>query len=139
MLLTLDPVSQQFIGQAYVSYTVASQAVAAYEALDGKDFMGRLLHVLAGQSKRKPQNSSISTATTFANQRRENNKREAATGKDTGRWNSLYMNIDAVLEAVAAKHKTSKADLLADSTEKSGAAHPAIKQALAESANHLRH
>ena len=40
-------------GLAFLSYTQPGDAVAAWEALDGTTFQGRLLHILAGVERRK--------------------------------------------------------------------------------------
>ncbi|PGH12928.1 hypothetical protein AJ80_06533 [Polytolypa hystricis UAMH7299] len=113
-------------GFAYVQYADPESAIQAYEALDGKDFQGRLLHVLPASTKKtyKLDDYEISKLP-LKKQQQIKRKQEAASS--TWSWNSLYMNADAVMASVAERLGVEKSQLL-DPTSSDAA----VKQAHAE-------
>ncbi|GAA5825965.1 hypothetical protein JCM3770_001184, partial [Rhodotorula araucariae] len=110
-------------GLAYVSFAASADAVAAYDALDGTTFQGRLLHILPaiGRSS-KP--AADGRASTLKEDRLERRKQSAGQAFS---WGSLYLNTDAALTAVAERLGVAKSALLDPS-----ASDPAVKVALAE-------
>lgn len=97
--LTVDPHSGLSKGFAYILYHDPHSAVQAYEALDGKIFQGRLLHILPASPKRgnKSDEYAISQLP-LKKQKLLKKKTEAATS--TFNWNSLYMSVRSSIAIV---------------------------------------
>ncbi|KAL4993851.1 multiple RNA-binding domain-containing protein 1 [Aspergillus recurvatus] len=113
-------------GFAYVQFADPDAAVEAYKNLDGKNFQGRLLHILpASQKKTYKLDEHELSKLPLKKQKQIKRKQEASSS--TFSWNSLYMNADAVMSSVAERIGVSKADLL-DPTSSDAA----VKQAHAE-------
>ncbi|GJJ13997.1 hypothetical protein Clacol_008254 [Clathrus columnatus] len=116
-------------GLAFVLFSNPGDAVAAWEALDGTTFQGRLLHILAGVERRQKSNTS-NDKMTLKDERAEKRKKDA--GKDFN-WGMLYMNSDAVVSSIADRLGIPKADILGASAEHgTGSQNPGVKLALAE-------
>lgn len=79
-------------GLAFVLFTNPNDAVAAWEALDGMTFQGRLLHILAGV-ERRGEAEATNTSKTLKDERAEKRKKDA--GKDFN-WGMLYMNVRGI-------------------------------------------
>ncbi|KDQ50583.1 hypothetical protein JAAARDRAFT_199829 [Jaapia argillacea MUCL 33604] len=115
-------------GLAYITFTSPTSALAAYEALDGRSFQGRLLHILgAVDRKGKPE---VEEKKGNVKEEKEK-KRKAGAGKEFN-WAMLYMNSDAVASSIADRMNMSKSDILGESSENPSSANPAVKLALAE-------
>ncbi|RDA92896.1 hypothetical protein CP533_3844 [Ophiocordyceps camponoti-saundersi (nom. inval.)] len=113
-------------GFALVLFTDASDAVKAFQALDGATFQGRIIHIIPAEAKKQagPDEFGISTLSL----RKQNLIRKRAEAPSTTfSWNSLYMSQDAVNSAVAQRLGVSKSELL-DPTS----AEAAVRQAIAE-------
>ncbi|KAI5299623.1 Multiple RNA-binding domain-containing protein 1 [Ascosphaera atra] len=113
-------------GFAYVQYFEPEPAIEAYKKLDGKDFQGRLLHILPASAK-KTYKLDESELAKLPLKKQQQIKRKQEAQSQTFSWNSLYMNTDAVMASVAQRLGVQKADLL-DPT----ASDAAVKQAHAE-------
>jgi multiple RNA-binding domain-containing protein 1 len=113
-------------GLGYVQFVEPVDAEAALVALDGKDFQGRLMHILPSSDKKTQKLSEFEISKLPLKQQKAI-KRKNEASKSTFSWNSLYMNPDAVLASVADRLGVSKADLLDPSS-----ADAAVKQAHAE-------
>lgn len=104
----------------------SDEAGAALQALDGKTFQGRLLHIIPAKPKKLGGLDEYEISKLPLKKQREvRRKAEASTA--TFKWNSMYMNPDAILSSAAARLGVSKADIL-DPTSSDAA----IKQAHAE-------
>ncbi|EGX91287.1 pre-rRNA processing protein Mrd1, putative [Cordyceps militaris CM01] len=113
-------------GFAMMLFTKASDAVAAFQALDGSTFQGRIIHIIPADAKREHGVDDFSMSSLpLKKQNLIRKKKEAAS--TTFNWNSLYMSQDAVNSSVAARLGVSKSDVL-DPTS----ADAAVKQAIAE-------
>ncbi|KAL1988004.1 hypothetical protein VTN96DRAFT_1528 [Rasamsonia emersonii] len=124
--VAFDTRSSTSKGFAYVQYVDPSSAIDAYKTLDGKDFQGRLLHVLPATAKKTHKIDEYELSKLpLKKQKQIRRKMEASSS--TFNWNSLYMNADAVMSSVAERLGVSKADLL-DPTSSDAA----VKQAHAE-------
>ena len=98
----------------------------AMKALDGKPFQGRLLHVLAAAAKKEYGLEEFAISKLPLKKQREiRRKAEASTA--IFKWNSLYMNPDAILSSVSNRLGVSKSDIL-DPTSTDAA----VRQAHAE-------
>lgn len=109
-------------GFAFLQFIEPEHAINAFQNCDGKDFQGRVLHVLPADGKR-------STEFAFANLplKQQNFLRQRATEPAPFLWNHLYMSQDAVNASIALRKGISKSDLL-DYTSSDAA----VKQAMAE-------
>ncbi|KAJ1553881.1 hypothetical protein HK405_006629, partial [Cladochytrium tenue] len=102
-------------GIAFVLFMLPEHAVAAYAALDGRIFQGRLLNVLPARERRVmddelDEGGDGKAGASYKKKAEAKRKRDA--GKDRFAWNSLFMNSDAVVEAMARKLGVTKADIL---------------------------
>ncbi|KAK6340405.1 Multiple RNA-binding domain-containing protein 1 [Orbilia blumenaviensis] len=113
-------------GFAYIQYTSSSSAIAAFKTLDTSIFQGRSLHILPGTAKRTSQLDDYALSKLPLKKQREILKKRNASKADF-EWNSLYMNINAVMSSMADRLGVSKADIL-DPTSTDAA----VKQAHAE-------
>ncbi|OKL59668.1 Multiple RNA-binding domain-containing protein 1 [Talaromyces atroroseus] len=113
-------------GFAYIQYVDPSSAIAAYKDLDGKDFQGRLLHILPASAKKSYKIDEYELSK-LPLKKQKQIKRKMEASSASFNWNSLYMNTDAVMTSVADRLGVSKADLL-DPTSSDAA----VKQAHAE-------
>ncbi|KAG8872203.1 Multiple RNA-binding domain-containing protein 1 [Tulasnella sp. 331] len=125
--IPIDMQSHQPKGVAYVRFTDPKHALAAYEAMDGRDLQGRRLHILPAIENRLPApEDGVERKMTL--QQVTSDKRKANASKEFN-WAMLYMNSDAVASSVADRLKISKTDIL---NAESGSTNPAVKLALAE-------
>lgn len=107
-------------------FTDPSNAVEAFQALDGATFQGRIIHIIPASAKRDTEVDEFSLSKLpLKKQNQIRKKAEAAS--HTFNWNSLYMNQDAVNASVAHRLGVSKSELL-DPTS----ADAAVRQAIAE-------
>ena len=113
-------------GLGYVQFVEPDDAASALIALDGRDFQGRLMHILPSTDKKIQKLTDFEISKLPLKQQRAiKRKNEASTSIFS--WNSLYMNPDAVLASVADRLGVSKAELLDPAS-----AEAAVKQAHAE-------
>lgn len=113
-------------GLAYIQFSKPEDALAAQEALDGKSFQGRLLHIMLAKGK-KTQGLDEYEISKLPLKKQKEIRRKAEASTATFKWNSLYMNPDAILSSVASRLGVSKTDVL-DPTSSDAA----VKQAHAE-------
>ncbi|PGH14211.1 hypothetical protein AJ79_03184 [Helicocarpus griseus UAMH5409] len=113
-------------GFAYVQYIDPEAAVQAYKSLDGKDFQGRLLHILPASTKKTYKLEEYELSKLPLKKQQQIKRKQEATSS-TFSWNSLYMNADAVMSSVSERLGVSKSELL-DPTSSDAA----VKQAHAE-------
>ncbi|CAM1504295.1 Fc.00g018860.m01.CDS01 [Cosmosporella sp. VM-42] len=113
-------------GFALVLFTDPSNAVDAFQAMDGATFQGRIVHIIPASAKRDTGLDEF--AISKLPLKKQNIIRKKTEAASTAfNWNSLYMNQDAVNASVADKLGVSKSELL-DPTS----ADAAVKQAIAE-------
>ncbi|CAI6339264.1 unnamed protein product [Periconia digitata] len=113
-------------GFAFLQFDDPEHAVEAYKENDGVIFQGRLLHILSGKAKRNDELDEFAISKLPLKKQKEVMRRKNASAHSFN-WNSLYLNTDAVMSAVAQRLNLSKADLL-DHTSSDAA----VKQAQAE-------
>lgn len=113
-------------GLAFVSFAESESAVAAFQAIDGATFQGRLLHVLPASRKRDHNLDEFALSKLpLKTQAKIRKKAQASTSKFN--WSTLYMSQDAVNTSVADRLGVSKSELLDPTSADAG-----VKQALAE-------
>lgn len=108
-----------------ILFTKPSDAVAAFQAMDGATFQGRIMHIIPADAKKELVDDIALSNLPLKKQNLIRRKKEAAS--TTFNWNTLYMNQDAVNASVAARLGVSKSEVL-DPTS----ADAAVKQAIAE-------
>ncbi|KAK2872110.1 hypothetical protein FQN49_002553 [Arthroderma sp. PD_2] len=113
-------------GFAYIQYIESDAAIEAYKQLDGKDFQGRLMHILPASSKKTYKLDEFEISK-LPLKKQQQIKKKVEAASSTFSWNSLYMNTDAVMASVADRLGVSKSQLL-DPTSSDAA----VKQAHAE-------
>lgn len=122
----MDRKAGQNKGVAFVLFAEPESAVAAFQAIDGTAFQGRLVHVLPASQQRDVALDEFELSKLpLKMQAKIRKKREAASAKFS--WSSLYMDPNAVLDSTANRLGVSRSELL-DPTN----ADAAVKQALAE-------
>ncbi|KAK6338942.1 Multiple RNA-binding domain-containing protein 1 [Orbilia brochopaga] len=124
--LPVDQKTHSPKGFAYIQYSTPSSAITAFQTLDQSIFQGRTLHVLPAEAKRESQLDDYALSKLPLKKQREIIKKRKASKSDF-EWNSLYMNINAVMASMADRLGVSKAELL-DPTSTDAA----VKQAHAE-------
>ncbi|MCJ1395304.1 Multiple RNA-binding domain-containing protein 1 [Xylographa bjoerkii] len=113
-------------GFAYVEYEDPMNAQKALAELDGKAFEGRLLHILPASAKKDHTLDEYELSKLpLKKQKQIRQKAEAASS--TFKWNSLYMNSDAVMSSISNRLGIAKSQIL-DPTSSDAA----VKQAHAE-------
>jgi len=122
-------------GFGYVTFLVPSDAPGALKACDGKNFQGRLLHVLAANpvagdrgegEEGGPQPSSSSS---YKQGKEEKRRAAAASGQEErgNVWNTLFIRSDTALAAAASSLGLSVGDVM-----ERDASNLAVRAALAE-------
>ncbi|KAH8822810.1 hypothetical protein DL96DRAFT_1619343 [Flagelloscypha sp. PMI_526] len=135
--LSKDNQSQKNPGYAYIMFMHADDAVKAYQALDGKAWMGRLLHILGAVDKKSGSSGAVvedveGHKKKTLKQDRADARKKNADGKGW-EWSMLWMNPDAVATSVAARMGVEKSQILAESANTENRdLNPAVKLALAE-------
>jgi multiple RNA-binding domain-containing protein 1 len=78
-----------------VQYVDPDSAIKAYQDLDGKDFQGRLLHILPASSKKTYKLDEFELSK-LPHKKQQQVKKRTEAGAATFSWNSLYMNVGAL-------------------------------------------
>ncbi|KAG6024984.1 hypothetical protein E4U41_001636 [Claviceps citrina] len=113
-------------GFALVQFVDPSDAVKAFQALDGATFQGRIIHIIPAKPKRE-QGLDEFGISKLPLKKQNLIRKKAEAASSSFNWNALYMNQDAVNASVASRLGVSKSELL-DPTS----ADAAVKQAIAE-------
>ncbi|KAI8586983.1 hypothetical protein BDZ88DRAFT_263737 [Geranomyces variabilis] len=124
--IPIDKETKKPKGYAFVLYLLPEHAVRAFTTLDGTIFQGRILDVQPGRDRPKAaeEDDSNNKEQSFKNQKERKRKADA---NNEFSWNSLFMNSDAVAEAMAKKLGVRKSDILNPEAE-----NMAVRLALAE-------
>ena len=126
MHLPIDTRSGHNKGFAHVLYSESESARKALQALDGKPFQGRLLHIMPAKPKKEGGLDDYAISK-LPIKKQQQIKRKADAASSSFTWNSLYMNADAVMTSISDRLGVSKSELL-DPTSSDAA----VKQAHAE-------
>ncbi|OQS05793.1 RNA-binding protein [Thraustotheca clavata] len=95
-------------GFGFIMFKSTAEATAAREALDGKPFQGRLLHILPAKGKLEPE--ALDTSTLTYKQKKEIERKQLANNK-VG-WNASYIRGDATVDALASRLNVKKGEIL---------------------------
>ncbi|EDW26944.1 GL16640 [Drosophila persimilis] len=128
--LPVDKLTRKIKGFGTVTYMMPEHALKAFNALDGTDFNGRLLHLLPGKELDKNDQSQADKADDFGLSFKEKKalKLKKNAQKPIG-WNTLFLGANAVADLLAKQFKTSKERIL-DTSE--GGSSAAVRLALGE-------
>ena len=107
--------TNQSFGYAYISYETVESSIMAINKMDGEYFMGRRLHISIAEEKYNKPESELKIK--FNQKDKSSYKKEKTTKqklnyKDETNWNYLFLNQNAVIDAVAKRLKIKKEDLL---------------------------
>ena len=107
--------TNQSFGYAYISYETVESSIMAINKMDGEYFMGRRLHISIAEEKYNKPESELKIK---YNQKDKSSYKKEKTNKlksnynDETNWNYLFLNQNAVIDAVAKRLKIKKEDLL---------------------------
>ncbi|KAG2129499.1 hypothetical protein DEU56DRAFT_956732 [Suillus clintonianus] len=124
--ISIDSLSKQPKGLAYVTFEQPTSALSAYEALDKTSFQGRLLHILPAVDRKGKFEVVEGEGKKQSLKDVRGSQRKAAAGREFN-WSMLYMNSDAVASSIADRMGIAKADILNPESDNA-----AVKLALAE-------
>ncbi|KAJ3326012.1 hypothetical protein HDV06_002397 [Boothiomyces sp. JEL0866] len=122
--LPIDKITKESKGYAFIMYVLPENAFAAFSKLDKSIFQGRILEIVAAREKPKTEEEVPTGPQSFKSKREAEKK--AASSNDFN-WNSLFMNSDAVAEAMARKLGVKKSEILDAESD-----NMAVRLALAE-------
>ncbi|XP_020663005.3 putative RNA-binding protein 19 [Pogona vitticeps] len=106
----IDGLTKKPKGFAFVTYMFPEHAVKAFAEVDGQVFQGRMLHVLPSTIKKEEaDNSSSAGSSSYKKQKASKDK---ANSSSSHNWNTLFMGVNAVAEAVAEKYGAPKSQVL---------------------------
>ncbi|OWA53427.1 putative RNA-binding protein 19 [Hypsibius exemplaris] len=111
LILPIDRDTQRNKGYGIVTFMMPEHAVKAL-SLDGKDFHGRVLHVMPAQPKREeeiPPPPVGSNTSAFKKDKKAKLKNSSQNAKN---WNSLFLGVNSVMDVMAEKYNVSKAQIL---------------------------
>lgn len=124
--LPIDKTTKESKGYAFILYVLPEDAFKAFNALDKSIFQGRIMEVVA--AKEKPKTAEEVNAErepeTFKSKKEMDLKSKASSDFN---WNSLFMNSDAVAEAMARNLGVRKSEILDANSD-----NMAVRLALAE-------
>ncbi|RDD47300.1 putative RNA-binding protein 19 [Trichoplax sp. H2] len=105
------------IGFAFVKFATPADAIRAANDLDGAIFLGRIIHLLPGREDYSTSNSSNDNLETGSSLTSKSYKKNANSSRkklseSPHNWNSLFLNQNAVLDALASKLDADKAKIL---------------------------
>jgi multiple RNA-binding domain-containing protein 1 len=101
-------------GFGVVQFKAAADAVAAFQALDGEAFQGRLLHIIPGKASEPAsivEGAEAEGSKQVGFKAERDSKRKANAG-DKSTWSTFFMREDTVAQAAADLLGITKAELL---------------------------
>ena len=123
----VDKNTRKYKGFAFVTFMMPEHAVKAFSELDGSTFMGRLLHLLPAKPKEDEGEGGVGEGTDYKKQKDAKLK---ATAGNSYNWNSLFLDVNAVADVMAAEYGVDKAKVMMEDGKKGSSA--AVKLALGE-------
>ena len=124
--MPLDRRSGQNKGFAYVQFHQLEMASKALQDLDCKPLQGRLLHLMPANKKRENVLDDFAISK-LPLKKQQQIRRKAGATSSVFNWNSLYMNVDAVISSISDRLGVAKSEVI-DPTSSDAA----VKQAHAE-------
>jgi len=124
----VDKLTRKFKGFAFVTFMMPEHAVAAFSALDGSTFKGRLLHLIPAKPKQEEDNSEDTNSNNY---KKDKERKMKSSASNSYNWNSLFLGGDAVAEVMATQYGVDKAQVVMDE-EGGSRTSAAVKLALGE-------
>ncbi|XP_061458863.1 probable RNA-binding protein 19 isoform X2 [Rhineura floridana] len=122
----IDGLTKKPKGFAFITYMFSEHAVKAFAEVDGQVFQGRMLHVLPSTIKKEEgESSDAGGASSYKKQKASKDK---ANSSSSHNWNTLFMGVNAVADAVAQKYNATKSQVL----DHEGKGSVAVRVALGE-------
>ena len=106
--------TNQSFGYAYISYETVESSIMAINKMDGEYFMGRRLHISIAEEKYSKPQSELKinyNSKDKSSYKKEKTYKLKLNYKDETNWNYLFLNQNAVIDAVAKRLKIKKEDL----------------------------
>eukprot|EP00039_Didymoeca_costata_P013685 m.212073 g.212073 ORF g.212073 m.212073 type:complete len:869 (+) comp15847_c0_seq1:210-2816(+) len=125
VFIPIHPETKQSKAFGFITYLMPEHAVAAYEALDGKPFQGRLLHLLPAKERRDTGLDTNESDDRDNYKKKREAKRRAQSGSSFN-WNTLFMRADTVADSMANSFGVSKSMILDPTSEESMAVRMAM-------------
>jgi multiple RNA-binding domain-containing protein 1 len=109
--------TNQSFGYAYISFATVESSALALGELDKTFFQGRKLHISIAEKKQEKEQNNLNDPRNInpsgkSDYKTEKKLRMQGAFSNETNWNYLFMNQNAVVEAVARKLNISKAELM---------------------------
>ena len=108
--LPVDRHTRKQKGFAFITFMMPEHAVAAFSALDGKSFQGRLLHLLPAKAKVEVEPEEGEDGE--KNFKKNKELKQKKTAGSSHNWNSLFLGGSAVADILAEQYGVDKADVV---------------------------
>ncbi|XP_076053451.1 putative RNA-binding protein 19 [Oratosquilla oratoria] len=123
--LPICKISRKPKGFATITFLFAEHAVRAMSELDGKNFKGRVLHLMPAIDHEK-ENKKETEGGSYKEQKAKELK---ATAGSWHNWNTLFIGTGAVVDIMAEKYNRSKMEILDNEGKQSAAVNLALGEA----------
>jgi len=110
--LPVDRHTRKQKGFAFITFMMPEHAVAAFTALDGKSFQGRLLHLLPAKAKVEQEPEEGEDGEGGKNFKKNKELKQKKTAGSSHNWNSLFLGGSAVADVLAEQYGVDKADVV---------------------------
>ncbi|KAL4447005.1 hypothetical protein ABPG74_014977 [Tetrahymena malaccensis] len=115
----------QFRGFAYITYSMAGEAMRAFAELDNKIQFGRILHIRPAfketkseeQKKIEEEKSKQDIELEKSSFKKQKKSELKKSLNDDTNWNTLFLNPNTILETVASRYNIKKSDILSPDAE----------------------
>ena len=107
--------TNQSFGYAYISYETVESTIMAINKMDGEYFMGRRLHISIAEEKYSKPESELKpkfNPKDKSSYKKEKTNKLKTNYKDETNWNYLFLNQNAVVDAISKRLKIEKEELL---------------------------
>ena len=107
--------TNQSFGYAYISYETVESTIMAINKMDGEYFMGRRLHISIAEEKYSKPQSELKpkfNPKDKSSYKKEKTNKLKTNYKDETNWNYLFLNQNAVIDAISKRLKIPKEELL---------------------------
>ncbi|KAM3147304.1 hypothetical protein pb186bvf_000555 [Paramecium bursaria] len=103
-------------GFCFVQYALPEEAMRAYDQLDNKIVLGRILHVRPAyeEDKKETEEINIEEKSSFKKYKKQELLERL---EDTVSWNTLFLNPNTIVEYISKKYDLDKREILAEENE----------------------
>ncbi|BFZ04762.1 hypothetical protein BsWGS_07801 [Bradybaena similaris] len=107
--LPVDTLTKKVKGYAHIVFVFPEHALKAFTQLDYTSLHGRLLHILPGK-----ENNIAETSNEKSSYKKKKDLQQKANSSSAHNWNTLFLGVNAVVDAMASKYNTDKSNILDD-------------------------